>query len=198
MSTTEESKEKLMNAVLELVRTTGYRRATTKKIAARAGMNEASIFRLFGGKQRLFSQAVYEKTISAEDVDLESIYREKTDSKGRLRILLTRCFELYIQQMAIYRIFMLYSDDQSFVDQKKPVFQRVQDIIDLLKEFLKKEYADFTDTEAIDLICELFFSKLLLESLYITAQADEAAIQAYKEQFIDAYTDYIHTYLTAD
>ncbi|MCA9838952.1 MAG: TetR/AcrR family transcriptional regulator [Trueperaceae bacterium] len=51
------SKDKLIRASLELIAELGFRGATTRKIAERAGVNEVTLFRLFGTKLALFAEA---------------------------------------------------------------------------------------------------------------------------------------------
>jgi Transcriptional regulator len=185
-----------MNAILEVIRENGYKYASTKKIAQQAQMNEASIFRLFGSKYQLFKEAVYENTISVNDINLSDI-NQYPDSESRLSALIELCMSLYIRQMPIYRIFMLYLIDEESVIQQKRVFMKVQAIIDLFKDFLHKEYTEFTDKSTMDLICEMFFSELLLEVLYITSKELECDMTEYKHAFVDKFTAYIHDFLTA-
>ena len=184
-----------MKAILEVIRDTGYKRATTKRIAQQAQMNEASIFRLFGNKYQLFQEAVYEKTISVEDINLSVIY-EKPDQESRLSAMIRRCLALYCRQMPIYRIFMLHVVEKESLIQQERVFMKVYNIIDFFKDFLSKEYPDFNDRNVIDLVCEMFFSSLLIQALYITSEERETDMEEYKEHFVKKYTSYIHGFLT--
>ena len=49
-----ESKKRLLNAALELFSMYGYSRVTTKAIAYSAGVNEATLFRIFKKKRNLY------------------------------------------------------------------------------------------------------------------------------------------------
>ncbi len=53
----QSSKDKLTKAALELIAEAGFRGATTRRIAERAGVNEVTLFRLFGTKLGLFAEA---------------------------------------------------------------------------------------------------------------------------------------------
>ncbi len=53
----KDTKENILNAAIELFATRGYTDATTKMIADCAGVNEITIFRHFGNKETLFSEA---------------------------------------------------------------------------------------------------------------------------------------------
>ena len=52
------TQEKIIKAVIELFRDHGYKGATTRAIAEKAGVNEVTIFRHFGNKKRLMEAAI--------------------------------------------------------------------------------------------------------------------------------------------
>lgn len=52
------TRERLLAAASELFAERGYERATVRDIAARAGVNQALLFRHFGSKRALFGEAV--------------------------------------------------------------------------------------------------------------------------------------------
>lgn len=58
---TTSSKEKILQASIELFMTKGYKKTTTKLIAKEAGVNEVTIFRLFGKKKNIIEEIVYSK-----------------------------------------------------------------------------------------------------------------------------------------
>lgn len=57
----DETKQKIMDATMELVRDKGYAATTTKDIARAAGVNECTIFRKFRGKKDIILSAMEEK-----------------------------------------------------------------------------------------------------------------------------------------
>jgi AcrR family transcriptional regulator len=50
--------EKIFDAALDLLVSSGYEGATTQKIADRAGVNEVTLFRRYGSKAGLFEKAI--------------------------------------------------------------------------------------------------------------------------------------------
>lgn len=54
----EETRQKILSAAAEVCSKVGYSKATTKSIAAAAGVNEVTLFRHFGSKENLFSEAI--------------------------------------------------------------------------------------------------------------------------------------------
>jgi AcrR family transcriptional regulator len=54
-----EARERLLEAALRVFEETGSRGATTRRIAAEAGVNEVTLFRLFGSKAALLATALH-------------------------------------------------------------------------------------------------------------------------------------------
>ena len=61
------SREKLIEAAARVYATAGFRGATTRRIAEEAGVNEVTIFRLFGSKAALIDEAVRHHTGTAPE-----------------------------------------------------------------------------------------------------------------------------------
>ncbi|MEO8449149.1 MAG: helix-turn-helix domain-containing protein [Gemmatimonadota bacterium] len=53
-----ELRERILEAAAQLYSETGFRGATTRRIAERAGVNEITLFRHFGSKTRLLHEAI--------------------------------------------------------------------------------------------------------------------------------------------
>ena len=54
------SREKLLAAAARIYGESGFRGATTRRIADEAGVNEVTLFRLFGSKSALIAEAIRE------------------------------------------------------------------------------------------------------------------------------------------
>lgn len=54
----DETRDKIMQAAVELIAAKGYKGATTREIAETAGVNEVTLFRRFGTKQALFEAVI--------------------------------------------------------------------------------------------------------------------------------------------
>lgn len=82
--------EDILNATLAVVAREGYAGATTRQIAAEAGINEVTLFRRFGSKKNLLMAAIAHEaaTYRAEDVgytgDLEADLSRLVDFYGSL------------------------------------------------------------------------------------------------------------------
>lgn len=78
-----KTREKILNAALELFAEKGFSGSTTKEIARRARVNEVTIFRQFRSKRALFSSVVAERSPM-----LPIMERVSTDPKGSVDELL--------------------------------------------------------------------------------------------------------------
>jgi len=58
MAPKKDARERLLNTALELICRHGYDGVTTRAIAKRAGVNEVTLFRLFGTKEKLLFAAL--------------------------------------------------------------------------------------------------------------------------------------------
>lgn len=56
MTDSNDTREKLLEATLELISEKGYIGASTREIAGRAGVSELTLFRRFGKKEKLFEE----------------------------------------------------------------------------------------------------------------------------------------------
>ncbi len=54
----KQTKEKLLQAALEMISERGYLGATTRQIASRAGVTEVTLFRHFPSKEKLFEEVL--------------------------------------------------------------------------------------------------------------------------------------------
>jgi AcrR family transcriptional regulator len=81
VSKPDETREKLLEATLELISEKGYLGATTREIAALAGVSELTLFRKFGKKEHLFEEML-----------------EKYTFLPRLRDLLDEIGDMHVEQ----------------------------------------------------------------------------------------------------
>jgi AcrR family transcriptional regulator len=87
-----DTREKIRNAALQVFAETGERGATTRRIAAAAGVNEVTIFRYFGSKEVLLREAL---AASAEGVLGERLPETPGDPLAEL----TRWARVHLEAM---------------------------------------------------------------------------------------------------
>lgn len=82
MSSKEETREKMLEASLELFSKNGYEGTTTKSIAEKSGVNELTIYRHFDNKKNLFLTCIDEKLDTEEklkEINIEPSENLKED-----------------------------------------------------------------------------------------------------------------------
>ena len=57
-SPSEDTRQRILEAAAQVFAEKGYARATTRVLAAAAGVNEVTLFRHFGSKQNLFAAVI--------------------------------------------------------------------------------------------------------------------------------------------
>ena len=67
----DETRQRILRAASRVFAEKGYARATTRALAAAAGINEVTLFRHFGNKQNLFAAVIDEYAASAMTASLE-------------------------------------------------------------------------------------------------------------------------------
>jgi AcrR family transcriptional regulator len=92
----EETRQRILDAAARMFSEQGYARATTRALAAAAGVNEVTLFRHFGNKQNLFAAVVAEYAApgltAALQPELSGDYRQDLITMGRqvLALMLER------------------------------------------------------------------------------------------------------------
>ena len=70
-SGSDETRQRILSSASRVFAEKGYARATTRALAAAAGINEVTLFRHFGNKQNLFAAVIDEYAASAMTAKLE-------------------------------------------------------------------------------------------------------------------------------
>ncbi|MBB6735318.1 TetR/AcrR family transcriptional regulator [Cohnella zeiphila] len=85
MGSHPSTSDKLLNAAIELMAAKGYDGTTTKEIAVAAGVNEVTLFRHFGTKQKLL-EAAFQQYHYAEE--MTKLFRESLSGELHSDLLL--------------------------------------------------------------------------------------------------------------
>ncbi|QDX94263.1 TetR/AcrR family transcriptional regulator [Brevibacterium sp. JNUCC-42] len=64
----ESTNDKILQATIDLLKEQGYRATTTKAIAEKAGVNEVTIFRNFGSKDKIMEMIVQRHTFKMDNI----------------------------------------------------------------------------------------------------------------------------------
>lgn len=98
------TKEKIMGAAISLLLQNGYERTTTASIAKRAGVNEVSVFRIFGSKQALFNEVYSRLATGPKRISMEELTGGE-DLAADFEYLFSRYLMIQILHIPAYRMY---------------------------------------------------------------------------------------------
>ena len=105
LSGAEQTRERIIQAAYTVFGTKGYAAATTRAIAAEAGVNEVTLFRHFGSKKNLFKEMV---DAFSDDAGLSSIPQRLLtgDFREDLIVIGSRIVAVLRERKHIYRLLL--------------------------------------------------------------------------------------------
>lgn len=166
----ENTEEKIITATFNIVQKEGVQKATTKKIAAEAGVNEVTIFRKFENKKNLI-EATKDYYMAKLLSKLEETF--DFDEEDSIEEYLKRSFHGILdfseEDFSIIRVAMQEIEGPS---DKKLLISKITDaIINKLEEFFKlqleKGVIKNVNSKAISLLCfSIIFQSLILWQIY--------------------------------
>jgi AcrR family transcriptional regulator len=163
--------EKIVNATFNILQKEGAKKATTKKIAAEAGVNEITIFRKFKTKSNLI-EVVKEHHLQIFIDKLENIFDFNEDEEIE-EYLRSNFYELANLSDADFSIMKIAMEEVHEIPEKKLIITRVTDvIIDKLEEFFilqkeKDEIKQDIDARVLAVMCfGMTFQSVVLWKIY--------------------------------
>lgn len=169
----EDTEEKIIQATFRILQKEGIRKATTKRIASEAGVNEVTIFRKFENKKNLIetTKEHYMKVL-LDKLENNFDFNEEEDIEEYLKSSFNGILHFTEDDFSIIRIAMQEIED---IPDKKLLISHVTDtILNKLEEFFKlqleKERIRDIDSKAISILCfSLIFQSLILWQIYGTS-----------------------------
>jgi AcrR family transcriptional regulator len=166
----ENTEEKIITATFNIVQKEGVQKATTKKIAAEAGVNEVTIFRKFENKKNLI-EATKDYYMAKLLSKLEETF--DFDEDDSIEEYLKNCFHGILdfsqEDISIIRVAMQEINGES---DKKLLISRITDtIINKMEEFFKlqleKGEIKNVNSKAISVMCfSIIFQSTILWQIY--------------------------------
>ncbi len=185
----ENTEEKIIAATFNIVQKEGVQKATTKKIAAEAGVNEVTIFRKFDNKKNLIEATKdYYLTRLLSKLEETFDFDEDDDIKEYLKRSFHGILEFTEEDFSIIGVAMQEIKGSS--DRKLLISQITDAIINKLEEFfllqLEKGRIKNVNSKAISLMCfSIIFQSLILWQIY----GETTDIES--DYFADDYLDII-------
>ena len=183
----ENTEEKIIKATFNIVQKEGVQKATTKKIAAEAGVNEVTIFRKFENKRNLIETTkdfYLERLLSKLEENFD--FDEEDTIEEYLKRSFNGILDFSEEDFSIIRVAMQEIKGSS--DKRLLMSQITDSIINKLEEFfllqLEKGVIKNVNPKAISLMCfSIIFQSLILLQIYGNTDDIEA------DQFADEYLD---------
>ncbi len=162
MSQKDKTRDKLLEATLQLISEKGYLGATTREIAAKAGVSELTLFRKFGKKEKLFEEMLESYTFLPRLRDLIEEVDEMPVKEG-LNTIGTRFLKTLQERRPLAQIML---SEMSHYPQK--VRRIYQQMIDNLAKTLKTYLEIRKDRGEVRPIDMDFASYAYLRVLFMT------------------------------
>lgn len=163
--------EKIVNATFNILQKEGEKKATTKRIAAEAGVNEITIFRKFKTKSNLIEivKAYYLQIFMDK---LENIFDFNEDDTIE-EYLRSNFYELLNLPNEDFNIMKIAMEEVHEIPEKKLIMTRVTDVvINKLEEFFlfqkeKGEVRQDIDARVLAVMCfGMTFQSVVLWNIY--------------------------------
>jgi len=162
--------EKIIKATFEILQEEGFAKATTKKIAAKAGVNEVTIFRNFTNKKNLVeaTKEYYQQILISK---LEEIFEFEEDDEIEeyLKISFFGILNLSEEDLSILRVAM---EEVRADPEKKILISNITDVVlNKLEEFFKikmeKGIIREVNPKSLAIMCfGMLFQSVLLWKVY--------------------------------
>lgn len=194
----DQTEEKIITAAFKILQTEGFSKATTKKIASEAGVNEVTIFRRFESKKNLIeiTQEYYFKALLNK---LENIFdfNEDDEIEKYLENNFVRMLSLSDSDFSIIKLAI---DEGSDISERKLLIARITEtIIGKSEEYfnLQIEKGNIRDVDArtLSIMCfSITFQSLVLWKINNKSADDET--QEYAKSLLDIMYNGIKPYVS--
>jgi AcrR family transcriptional regulator len=191
LSDFDETQERIVQAATRVISDVGYARATTRAIAAEAGVNEVTIFRRFGNKKNLLMAVAYRNSARPE---LEEAL--KSQFSGNYRQDLLNLGNGFLAMMAQHRkaILMSLCEAQRSTDVREVIAQSPLQQRHLLGKYLRRQIqlGVVRELQYPEIVAQAFFGALFEYSISQTLfeeRPDEASPEEIVAQLVEVFLE---------
>lgn len=194
----DQTEEKIITAAFKILQQEGFAKATTKKIASEAGVNEVTIFRRFESKKNLI-EVTKEYYIQALLDKLETIfdYDENDEIEQYLENNFVRMLRLSDSDFSIIKVAM---EEVSDISEKKLLISRITEtIIGKSEQYfniqIEKGNIRNVDARTLSIMCfSITFQSLVLWK--INNRSPDEETQQYAKSLLDIMYNGIKPYVS--
>ena len=143
--TAEERRAQILETAIELFGRHGFKGATTKALAAAAGVSEATIFKHFPTKADLYSSAFERRTFvgTAQLVTELQGYADRRDDEGVLQRMIRAILTGYEQDRDLHRMLLYAWLEQGSTENNRMWSQmRRSPLFDFLDRYVRQRQAE--------------------------------------------------------
>jgi len=178
----DETRKKLLEATLELISEKGYMGATTREIAALAGVSELTLFRKFGKKEHLFEEMLQNYTFLPRLRDLLDEIGDMHVREG-LNTIGLRFLQNLHQRRPLVRI--LISEISHYPEIVRSTYSQVIDNIGKMLESYLESCRHRGELRPIDMnLAALSFQRVLFATFLNETIILEKEIEEERMEFI--------------
>ncbi len=181
-----DTRNRLIRAAAELFSTLGYARATTRKIAAEAGVSEVTLFRHFGSKKNLFA-AVLEEYANTPDMRVALGSQFSGDYHDDMLTLGRHFMRMLIERREAMR--MMLCEAGHFEEVSEVLGQMPRGLRDGLATYLRHQIAaghvrDMDPEVMAQAFFGMFFSYNVAQTIFAGSLSLEPTIDDLVQQFV--------------
>jgi AcrR family transcriptional regulator len=188
---TTDTRQRLIEAAADLFSTLGYARATTRKIAAAAGVSEVTLFRYFESKKNLFAVVLEEY---ADTPDMRATLGSQfTGDYHQDMLTLGRHFmRVLIERREAMR--MMLCEAGHFEEVSEVLGQVPRGLRDGLAAYLRRQIAaghvqDMDPEVMAQAFFGMFFSYNIAQAIFAGSMTLETSVDEIVEQFVDIFVN---------
>ena len=188
---TEQTRERIIEAAVKVFGGRGYTGATTRAIAAEAGVNEVTLFRHFGNKKNLFREMIdyYHEYSGLKTLNPE---RLSGDYRQVLTGLGTRILSILIERREIYRLLLSEVEQQSEV--RDAMIQIPRQLRHLLAQYFRIQMKQgklrkLNPEVMAQAFMSMFMAFVLYETIFAEPPVADIANEDIVSQFVDIFME---------
>lgn len=190
MPVSTKTRNKILEAALDLFVKKGYNGSSTRAIATKAGVNEVTLFRHFGTKERLFREVVHRETNIATKVQ-EIWFEASGDIVQDLTLIGINMAENLKARASIFKLLIIEVQHNPWM--KKTVNHMLFEIIKFISAYFSKaQKAGLVKDGDPELMAigyfSFFFRSLVFQAFQgkdIFLKMDKDDIRGFVEIFVD-------------
>jgi AcrR family transcriptional regulator len=179
----DETKDKVLSAALDVFSERGFAAAGTKAIAAAAGVNEVTLFRLFGSKRNLYLEVfTHFWVVPAEDHLLGGL---SGDFRRDLVRIADSFADLFIKNDKIIR--MSIKDIEQFPEILETLQGDPDRFAAILSGYLSRLPAGVELADSPEKLARVFVAAFMGSTLFFLKRSDETAVRRFASDFAELF-----------